>query len=113
VISIPPSRHSIPRSTGCSPPDRALTPCRGYEEIKRFSRGLDETFEELRLDPQEFVDAGDHVVTRLRYYGRGKGSRVEIEEELYYQVTSFGPGRMSRIRYFTDWSEALAAARSE
>jgi ketosteroid isomerase-like protein len=67
----------------------------------------------LRLDPQEFVDAGDHVATRLRYYGRGKGSGMEIEEELYHQVTSFEAGRIVRIRYFTDWSEALAAARSE
>jgi ketosteroid isomerase-like protein len=84
--------------------------CRGPDEVKRFWEGLDETFEELRLDPQEFVDAGDHVATRLRYYGRGKESGAEIEEEMYHQVATFRAGRMVRIEYFAEWSEALEAA---
>jgi ketosteroid isomerase-like protein len=84
--------------------------CRGPDEIKRFWEGLDETFEELRLVPQEFVDAGDHVATRLRHYGRGKRSGVEIDEEMYHQVATFRAGRMVRIEYFGEWSEALDAA---
>ncbi|HEX2127524.1 MAG TPA: hypothetical protein VHF45_13315 [Thermoleophilaceae bacterium] len=94
------------------PRDRALTRAAAPKRSSA-SGGGSETFEELRLDPQELVDAGDHVATRLCYYGRGKGSGMEIEEELYHQVTSFEAGRIVRIRYFTDWSEALAAARSE
>jgi ketosteroid isomerase-like protein len=95
------------------PPGQSSDSCRGPEEVKRFWRGLDETFEELRLEPQEFVDVGDHVATRLRYYGRGKGSGVVLEEELYHQVTSFEAGTIVQIRYFTEWSEALDAVRSE
>jgi ketosteroid isomerase-like protein len=83
---------------------------RGPDEVKRFWEGLDETFEELRLEPKEFVDAGDRVATRLRYYMRGKGSGVEIEGELYHQVATFRDGRMVRIEYFADWPEALEAA---
>jgi ketosteroid isomerase-like protein len=85
--------------------------CRGPDEIKRFWEGIDETFDELQLLPQEFVDAGDRVATRLRHYGRGKGSGVEVDEELYHQVASFRAGRMVRLEYFADWSEALEAAR--
>jgi ketosteroid isomerase-like protein len=84
--------------------------CRGPDEVKRFWEGLDETFEELRLDPQESVDAGDRVAVRLRYYGRGKESGVEIETEMYHQVTTFRDGTMVRIEYFTSWAEALEAA---
>jgi ketosteroid isomerase-like protein len=84
--------------------------CRGPEEVKRFWEGLDETFEELRLDPQESVDAGDRVAVRLRFYGRGKGSGAEIETEMYHQVTTFRDGTMVRIEYFTTWTEALEAA---
>jgi ketosteroid isomerase-like protein len=84
--------------------------CRGPEEVKRFWEGLDETFEELRLDPQESVDAGDRVAVRLRFYGRGKGSGAEIETEMYHQVTTFRDGTMVRIEYFTTWDEALEAA---
>jgi ketosteroid isomerase-like protein len=84
--------------------------CRGPDEVKRFWKGLDETFEELRLVPQEFVDAGDQVATRLRHYGRGRRSGLEIEEEMYHQVATFRDGKMVRIEYFGEWSEALAAA---
>jgi ketosteroid isomerase-like protein len=83
---------------------------RGPDEVKRFWEGIDETFEELRLEPQEFVDAGDQVATRLRHHGRGKESGLEIDEELYHQVVTFRDGRMVRIEYFAEWAEALAAA---
>src|ERR671935_2771130 len=56
--------------------------CVGPEEVRRFWEGLDETFEELRLEPQEAVDAGDRVAVRLRYHVRGKGSGIETEGEL-------------------------------
>jgi ketosteroid isomerase-like protein len=84
--------------------------CKGPVEIRRFWEGLDETFEELRLDPQESVDAGDRVAVRLRYYGRGKKSGAELETEMYHQVTTFRDGMMVQIEYFTSWPAALEAA---
>jgi ketosteroid isomerase-like protein len=84
--------------------------CKGPEEIRRFWEGLDDTFEELRLEPQESVDAGDRVAVRLRFHGRGKGSGAELDTEMYHQVTTFRDGMMVRIEYFTSWPEALAAA---
>jgi ketosteroid isomerase-like protein len=86
--------------------------CQGPDEVKRFWEGLDHTFEELRLDPQEFVATGDLVATRLRYYGRGKESGLEIETELYHQVATFRAGRMVRLEYFAEWSEALEAVNA-
>ena len=83
---------------------------RGPDEVIRFFRSLDETFDELRLEPQEFVDAGERVATRLRHYGRGKGSGVEINEELYHQVATFRDGRIVRMEYFAEWDKALEAA---
>jgi ketosteroid isomerase-like protein len=87
--------------------------CRGPDEVIRFWEGIDETFEELRLEPQEFVDAGDRVATRLRHSGRGKESGIEIDTELYHQVITFRAGTMVRIEYFGKWSEALEAAGLE
>jgi ketosteroid isomerase-like protein len=84
--------------------------CVGPDQVIRFWEGLDETFDELRLDPQESVDAGDRVATRLRYYGRGKGSGAEIETEMYHQLVTFHDGRIVRMEYFTSWPETLAAA---
>jgi ketosteroid isomerase-like protein len=84
--------------------------CKGTEEIRRFWVGLDETFDGFRLDPQEFVDAGDQVAVRLRYYGRGKGSGAEVETEMYHQLSTFRDGVMVRVEYFTSWGEVLEAA---
>lgn len=84
--------------------------CRGPEEVKRFWVGIDETFEDFRLEPQEFVDAGDRVATRLRHCGRGKGSGAAIDEELYHQVATFRAGAIVRLEYFAEWGEALEAA---
>jgi ketosteroid isomerase-like protein len=84
--------------------------CKGPEEIRRFFEGLDETFEELRLHPQESVDAGDRVAVRLRHSGRGKESGIVIDEELYHQVATFSDGMIVRMEYFTDWDQALEAA---
>ena len=83
----------------------------GRIEIILFWEGLDDTMDELRLDAQEFVDAGDRVAVRLRYYGRGKGSGAEIETEMYHQVATFRDGNsIVRMEYFTDRAQALDAA---
>jgi ketosteroid isomerase-like protein len=92
------------------PAHQSSDSCRGPDQIKRFWEGIDETFDTLRLDPQEFLDAGDRVVTRLHHYGRGKGSGIAIDEELYHQVATFHAGKIVRLEYFVEWSEALAAA---
>jgi ketosteroid isomerase-like protein len=84
--------------------------CQGPDEIRRFWEEIDATFEELRLDPQEHVDAGDRVATRLLYFGVGRESGLKIEGELYHQVTTFRAGRIVRIEYFSHWPEALEAA---
>jgi ketosteroid isomerase-like protein len=83
---------------------------RGPGAALRFFEEIDESMEELTLEPQEFIDAGDHVATRLRHRGRGRGSGVEIDEELYHQVATFREGRIVRMEYFAEWDEALAAA---
>ena len=83
----------------------------GTPGIIRFWEGLDETFDELQLRPQEFVDAGDRVATRLRHFARGKGSGLELDNELYHQVVTFRDGVIIRIEYVTTWEEALELAR--
>jgi ketosteroid isomerase-like protein len=92
------------------PERQGFDSCHGPAAIRRFWEGLDETFDELRLVPQEYIDAGDRVATRLRHHVRGKESGLEMEEVLYHQVASFRGGRMVRLEYFAEWPDALAAA---
>jgi ketosteroid isomerase-like protein len=84
----------------------------GKPGIIRFWEGLDEAFDELQLRPQEYVDVGDRVATRLRHHMVGKGSGLEMENELYHQVTTFRDDMIVRIEYVTTWDEALELARS-
>jgi ketosteroid isomerase-like protein len=81
----------------------------GHFQIRRFWEGLDETFEELQLRPQEYVDGGDRVAVRLRHYGRSK-SGIEMDTELYHQVTTFRDGVIVRLQYVESWPEALELA---
>jgi ketosteroid isomerase-like protein len=80
----------------------------GPDDVRRFFEGIDETFDDLQLLPQESVDGGDRVAVRLRHRGRGKGSGLELDEELYHQVATFRDGVIVRMEYFADWDEALA-----
>jgi ketosteroid isomerase-like protein len=84
----------------------------GPYQIRRFWEGLDDTWDELRLDAQEYVDGGDRVAVRLRYYGRSR-SGLELETEMYHQITTFRDGVMVRIEYVTSWEQALEAAGIE
>jgi ketosteroid isomerase-like protein len=105
--------HFDPEIEWVLPPLQGADSCHGPDEIRRFWEGLDETFDVLRLEPQESVDGGDRVAIRLLYHGRGKGSGIEIEGELYHQVATFRDGRMVRIEYFTTWADALEAVGAQ
>ena len=107
-------QHFDPNIQWVLPALQASDSAQGPESVRRFWEGLDETMDELRLDPQEFVDCGDRVAVRLRYFGRGKGSGVEIETEMYHQVeTTFRSGTIVRMEYVTSWPEALEVAGVE
>jgi ketosteroid isomerase-like protein len=99
-----------PRVEWVLPDRQSSDSCIGPEEVIGFWNGIDETFDELQLLPQEVVDAGDRVATRLRHYGQGKRSGIVIDEEMYHQVITFRDGTMVRVEYFGDWRQALKAA---
>ena len=81
----------------------------GQSEIDQTFESEDlEAWEERRLEPEEFIDAGDDVVVLLHEYRRGKGSGVELETETAVVVTVSG-GRVVRIQGYMDRQAALAA----
>ena len=82
---------------------------KGIAAVMRFFEDIEESWDELQLHPQEYVDAGDRVATRLRHSGRSKMG-AEVDQELYHQVATFEEGRIVRMEYFGDWREALEAA---
>ncbi|MGZ5312405.1 MAG: nuclear transport factor 2 family protein [Solirubrobacterales bacterium] len=82
----------------------------GQPEIDRTFEAEDlEAWEERRLEPEEFIDAGDDVVVLLHEYRRGRGSGVELETKTAVVVSVSG-GRVIRIQGYMDRDAALEAA---
>jgi ketosteroid isomerase-like protein len=82
----------------------------GQSQIDRELEEVDlEAWEERRLEPEEFIDAGDDVVVLLHEYRRGRGSGVELEAKTAVVVAVSG-GRVARIQGYMDPDAALEAA---
>src|SRR3954453_9648657 len=82
----------------------------GLPEIVQVFEAEDlEAWEERRLEPEEFIDAGDDVVVLLHEYRRGRGSGGELETKTAVVVTVSG-GRVVRIQGYMDRGAALEAA---
>jgi ketosteroid isomerase-like protein len=79
---------------------------RGHEGVLRNMAEWLEGWEEFRLEPEEFLAAGDQVVVLVRQSGRGKGSGVEIEGPLA-QVFRLREGKVVWARIYASREEAL------
>jgi ketosteroid isomerase-like protein len=72
-------------------------------------------WEKWRVEADEYVEIGDHVVVLTTYRGRGKGSGVEVEQKGAH-VFELRDGQVVRLEIFADPEKAFAsvrAARSE
>ena len=82
---------------------------RGLNEIvAAFDTQVDEAWDEHRIEPQEFIDAGDRVVVLHREYQRSK-SGVELVVDTA-SIFDLRDGRVIRIQGYMNPAEALAAA---
>ena len=82
---------------------------RGSEAYKRFISWLVDVFDDARLEPTEFIDAGDRVLGGFTLTGHGKQSGVETSWTMW-QVWTLKDGMFVHGQGFTVREEALAAA---
>ena len=83
---------------------------RGLAEVRREYDEVDgEAWEERRIEPQGFLDAGDDVVVLLHEFRRGRGSGVELEIDTAV-VFTVRDGRVVRMQGFMDRAAAEKAA---
>jgi ketosteroid isomerase-like protein len=94
-----------------SSPDRAETRY-GKEGIKQLFDSYMEAFDALRLEPQEFIDAGDQIVVSLHQRVRGKGSGAEVVGNIAHVWTMRG-STPYRLMIFGDKESALRALSAE
>jgi ketosteroid isomerase-like protein len=85
---------------------------RGIDAIGRDYQSVESSWDEHRVEPQEFFDAGDQVVLFLREFQRGKGSGIELVVDTAV-VFDLHEKRIVRIQGYMDRSQALEAAGLE
>jgi ketosteroid isomerase-like protein len=67
---------------------------------------------DLEQKTERLIDAGDDVVALVRWRARGQSSGAEAELRLA-MVSSLRGGRIVRVRFYLDPTEALKAAGIE
>jgi ketosteroid isomerase-like protein len=89
-----------------SAPDReTLVGGPGIMELVRLNM---EVFDELELEPLEFIDRGDVVLVVLRIRVRGRSSGVAVDSETVHGWEFVG-GRAARMQIYADRQRALDA----
>jgi ketosteroid isomerase-like protein len=86
------------------------TVARGHEAILEHALRWAEMWEDWRMEPQQFIDAGgDKVVLIFRELGRSEsGAQMDERHAELYRVRS---GKIAYRKGFSDPAEALEAAR--
>jgi len=81
---------------------------RGHDAVRASTARWKSEWDDYELTPEEFADAGDHVVATVRFRARGRGSGIEVDARLY-DVFTLRHGQIVRMDQFTERSEALEA----
>jgi uncharacterized protein len=63
-----------------------------------------------RVEVDEYLELGDHVVALASYHGRGKGSGVEINQKGAH-VFELRDGKVVRLEIFADREKAIESVR--
>ena len=82
-------------------------PARGPEAVKNWWRQLFEEID-LRVEPEEYIDAGDAIVIVARQIARGHASGAEVEQRLTW-VCGLRAGKVTYVDVFRTKAEALEA----
>jgi uncharacterized protein len=84
-------------------------PANGPDAVQSVWQRWEADWDVLEEIPEEFIDAGDHVLVTVHHKGRGRGSGIEIAGRTFH-VYTFRDGKIVRKLEVTDRSEALEAA---
>ena len=81
----------------------------GHEGMRELFAAQADVFDPFRLDPEEFLDAGDQVVVMARAGGIARASGVEVLGR-FGHVWTLRDGKIIHFKEFKDPDEALQAA---
>jgi ketosteroid isomerase-like protein len=80
----------------------------GHDGVRSYASFLAETWRSQRVEPEEFIEAGDSVVCVLRLVSTGRSSGVTVEARSAW-VATFRENKIARLCAYQTRAEALAA----
>jgi ketosteroid isomerase-like protein len=80
----------------------------GHEGMVRFVTLQTEAFEDFRVEPRAFIDAGDRVVVPLRFGGRAQHTGLDVAFEVVNVLTAWA-GKWTQIEVYASKAEAIKA----
>jgi ketosteroid isomerase-like protein len=98
VIEVPPSLSAEPDVY------------EGHAGALRYFRGFDGMMEDVRFEPLELIEEGEHVIARLRLTGRGVSSGIEVAQAVVV-VIAVEAGKVASMRAYPDLDSAREALR--
>ncbi len=81
----------------------------GHEGLRDWFRKQYEVWEKWEDNPDELIDAGEHVVSVVTSQSRGRMSGLEVESH-HVAVWTIRKGKVVRVAWFRTREEALEAA---
>jgi uncharacterized protein len=81
---------------------------RGHAGFLENLRQLTEVFDEVLVEPEEFIEAGEDLVVIIHAAGRGKGSGIRVENRVAH-IWTLRDGKAIRFRVFASKEQALEA----
>jgi ketosteroid isomerase-like protein len=82
---------------------------RGHQGVAEALRTWTGTWEGFRLEVQELIDAGDHIIGVEHQSGRGRGSGLPLSQT-YFSVFTIADAQVTRIAWVQSRADALEAA---
>jgi ketosteroid isomerase-like protein len=80
----------------------------GADAVQRYIESFAKYWDEIRFEPQEYIDAGERVVVVARLIGRGKTSGVAVER-IWAYVWTVRAQKVLRMDGYSSREEALKA----
>ena len=79
---------------------------RGHEAMAQHIQQFAGHFEQLRVEPEQFLDAAEHVVVLGRFSGRASGGEFEVP---FVHIWEMRGGKALRVDTHTDTASVLRA----
>jgi uncharacterized protein len=112
----------LPPPSGLLAPDveidmsrRVFNPAvyRGIDGLARLNDEIRDVWEDFRVVPKQFIDAGDQVVVLETIHARGRGSGVELDTQPSATIWTLRDGQVTRVQVGVEPNEALKAVGLE